>query len=661
MATQYPNAIDTNTNLPLAIDNITEVKAASVNILQQAILAIENCLGINPQSTFTSSGGVSARLNNFDTQISALNTAVANVVAEVETIIGGLDGEHILLGTPSGGFDPGITPLTDTTPITEAINTFNSLMSFLAPAQPQSMSNLSIDAYTSIPMFSGKIAHNGSSASYYGPFAAGSMCGVITKTQAFTLSTHDTTDATTGFSDGDKGIIQVFINGVAATTFNLGTSFDDAYRSSASGQGITYAGNTGSNTPPLKMVDGYTQIYSIKLFNNFPLWQKGVIHLTSTALKPGYNSFQVSHTVGSSTRTSQTYQLFYDSGSVSPSYSPTPTLAASNAPTHLNWLSGIRYLTTGEVLTLATTINNTFANTYLQAPVSYSFTAGLPNSTSDLSDPALTVGPNGSATIPDVADHIAISKAFTISTTNQQTINGIANVVYLNTYGATFTGTSASQNLLINTYNSPASNGGSESFVDEFYRLVPDTNGGTYPNDYTTIPSSITGQWTSTAALTNGNAQVFNNALVYPALNFFTGYTPSQQSGSNYSGFNNSNSHSGQVYYRAMYSAANPRSSGTLTIGGISLGDMTGGSPNVKIELKLPGSSGTGWLDLSKPFNSGTFTGITGDGCRSSNSGSVFGWSVGTFSTSISGYMYLVRITLFNTTKPITSLAEAFS
>ena len=62
-------------------------------------------------------------------------------------------------------------------------------------------------------------------------------------------------------------------------------------------------------------------------------------------------------------------------------------------------------------------------------------------------------------------------------------------------------------------------------------------------------------------------------------------------------------------------------------------------------------------------FNVGTFTGSDGDGCATSynQSGSTLqiNWSSGTNSTSGSGYMYIVRITLKNSSKEITSIIEA--
>lgn len=670
MATQYPGAVDDTTSLPLAFDNLTEVTASTVNRLRAAVVAIEQALGINPQGTFTNTGGVSARFNDINSSISTLTTDVANTVTTVNNIIATIDGENLDLGTPLGGFLTGITTLQDTNKVTEILNTFNNLMSYLTPAQPQSMDNLAIDSITSIPIISSSSAKvadvTGHSIGYFKTgLPAGSANYRITKTQSFTLTTHTTNDATTGFSDADKGVIDLFINGIIASTFSLSNAFDENHRSDVSGQGITYNGNTGSATPPLLVIDSHLQIYSIAPFNGFPLWQKGVAHITNTALSSGYNTFQVRHTVGSSQRLSQIFDLFYDSGSISPSFASTPSLTINGSPSNFNYLSGIKYLTTGDSLLLTSTINNAFVNTYLETPLNYSFSAGIPSATSGLitDSGSVSIGPTGTNAIPNSTDHITINKVFPITLTNQQTINCIANIIYSNIYGTTFQSQSVSQNMLLNTYNSPGSTAATDIFVDESYRLNPDDNGlgspVAYPNDYANVPISITGNWNSQASLVNGNAQVFNFALRYPTQSFISGYIPAQGGSTNYSGFNNTNTHSGQVYYRSMFSSGNTRSNGTLTINGITLIDLTQLSPNLKVEMKLPGI--TEWLDFSKPFDNGTFTGITGDGCRAGNSGSVFGWSIGTFTTASSGFMYILRITLFNTNRTITLLSESFT
>lgn len=666
----YPNSIDDNVSLPLVFDHITEVDAASVNRLRNTIVAIEQTLGINPQGSYTLSGGLVSRLNAVDSSITTINSSLSTIITTVNNTIANINGESITLGTPLAGFLSGITTIQNTSLVTEVLNTFNNIMSFLAPAQPQSMSGLAVEAITSIPIISNanaKVADvTGHSGTYFKVgMPAGSANYSITKTQIFTLTSHNTNDSSTGFSDADKGTLQLLINGVSVANFSLQNAFDENRRTNVSGQGTTYNGNTGSPSPPLLIVNSNLQIYSVALFNNFPLWQKGVTRITNTILTSGYNTFQFIHTVGVTQRLSQIYELFYDSGVITPTFTSGPTLGINGIASSFNYLSGIKHLTTGNSLLLSSVISNGFVNTYLETPLSYSFSAGIPSATSGLiaDSSNVVVGPTGTNAVPNSTDTITINKIFPITLTNQQSINCVSIITYTNIYSTNFTAQSPSQNMLINTYNTPASTAGSDVFVDEHFRLNPDDNGsGTpaaYPNDYVNIPASIVSQWNSQTALVNGNAQVYNSALRYPILNFTSGYVPSQGGSTNYSGFNNTNSHNGQVYYRAMYSAGNPRSSGTLTINGIVLTDLTQVSPNVKVELKLP--SQTGWLDMSLPFNNGTFTGATGQGCRSGNSGSVFGWSVGTFTTATSGFMYILRITLFNTNKTITSLAESFT
>ncbi len=675
--TTYPNAIDNNITLPLVYDNITGVTAATVNRLRNTILSIESALGINPQGIFTSIGGVGARLDNVDVQLSSLSTSVADVIVMVNTTIANLDGEQINLGTPMSGFLTGITSLQSATKITEAINTFNNIMSYLAPDKPQSMQNLAIDAVTSILIVQGaniKVSDvTGHGSGYFKTgLPAGSGNYRITKTQSFTLTTHDTGDATSGFSDADKGIMVVLVNGVQVAIFNLATAFDETQRTALTGQGISYSANTGSATPPLKLIGSYssppvgvtgsTEIYSIGLFNGFPLWQKGAARIINTTLAPGYNTFQIKHLSVGTDRVSQVYELFYDNGAVNPSVG-TPTL--NIIPITYNYLSGIKFVLSGS-LSVTVTVTNAFVNTYLQSPLTCAFTVGIsaqPNI--DLSDPTIAI------TTPNSTDALVMTtKTFSINVANRQTINESVIVTYTNIYGNTFqnSATGAAGNILLNTYTL-ASTAISDIFVDENYRLLPNINGATttpaaYPNDYVTIPGTIIGQWSSSSALTNGNAQCYDAQLTYPIHNFTTGYAPAQGGGTNYSGYTGS-----QVYYRAMYSSS-PHSQGTISIGGIVASDITSGSPNIQIELKLPGSSG--WKNLALPFNSGLFnlasnwSTTLGQGClvgapATISGGTAFSWSMGTGTTATSGFMYIIRITLFNTTKAITFLSESFT
>lgn len=64
--TKYPNQIDTTTELPKATDYVTLVKAELFNRLRDAVLAIENELGIQPSSTHST---VKDRLDHIEGRI----------------------------------------------------------------------------------------------------------------------------------------------------------------------------------------------------------------------------------------------------------------------------------------------------------------------------------------------------------------------------------------------------------------------------------------------------------------------------------------------------------------------------------------------------------------------------------------------------------------
>ena len=75
MATAYPNKIDTSTELPITVDRQTGVDAIVVNRLRDAIIAIEQELGVNP------SGDQSTVKDRFD--------VVFGLIADLQNIAGG--------------------------------------------------------------------------------------------------------------------------------------------------------------------------------------------------------------------------------------------------------------------------------------------------------------------------------------------------------------------------------------------------------------------------------------------------------------------------------------------------------------------------------------------------------------------------------------------
>lgn len=97
MTTKYPNSIDTNTELPLSTDNVTQVASIVPNNLRGAVLAIETELGISPAREFAT---VRARLDSMQASISGQGS-----------VIGGLNPNRILVSDLGGNISSQIALL----------------------------------------------------------------------------------------------------------------------------------------------------------------------------------------------------------------------------------------------------------------------------------------------------------------------------------------------------------------------------------------------------------------------------------------------------------------------------------------------------------------------------------------------------------------------
>lgn len=543
-----------------------------------------------------------------------------------------IDGENIPVGTPStGNFNSGLINFSITTALADTIEQIDEVLAALAPAPPSSMAGTVLT--NSISLFTGKLS-NISGATYKSGQGVGTTATYITNQATFSLTT-----LASAFNNADSGVLNVIVNGSNVGSFDLSTAFDPTFKTSQ--QGATYNGNTGL---PYTIGGGKLTIQTVGEYNSFPLWQRGAVRVNMSSPISGYNTIQLNHVVNAVTRNAVLVEIFYDARITTPSVS-TPTLSVSSSTTKT--LSGLVFLTIGSVLTSGATVTNGFANTYLQTPLSYSFSAGIASGSIAITDGYLS---GFSPSAPNSTDTITITaKPFTLAAANQKSLSERITLTYTDVFGGTFVGTSASQNILVNTYGN-ISTDLSESFVDENYRLA---NPGTYPSDYTSIPGSITGIWTSSSLLSNGNAQVVNGTLIYPITNYSSGYLPAQAA--DYSGFTGT-----QVYYRAIKKSSVAHSSGTLNIPGLTAADI-GISGTVTVEIKFP--SVTGWKDIGQSFNPSLFTNPTdlllnGQGCQTSASGSQFGFSMGTGSTIDSGFMLIVRISFLSSGKIITGLSE---
>lgn len=74
--TKYPNQIDTTSELPISTDLVTPVKAEVPNRLRDAIVAMQNEMGIQPSGTEST---IRARLDSMDNRILLLQDAINNI------------------------------------------------------------------------------------------------------------------------------------------------------------------------------------------------------------------------------------------------------------------------------------------------------------------------------------------------------------------------------------------------------------------------------------------------------------------------------------------------------------------------------------------------------------------------------------------------------
>lgn len=127
--TNYPSALDDETSIPTAVNNVTPINALVVNRLREALVAIERELGANPSGVF---GTVKDRLE-----------AIRGVENSFQSQIDDINNE---LGTnPSGTFS------TVAGRFSSVDNRLSSLESFAQANIPLALSaEVSIDTYTAI-------------------------------------------------------------------------------------------------------------------------------------------------------------------------------------------------------------------------------------------------------------------------------------------------------------------------------------------------------------------------------------------------------------------------------------------------------------------------------------------------------------------------------
>jgi len=526
---------------------------------------------------------------------------------------GGTSGD-IRIGTPDDGtYDDGLLNFSPTDKLPNAIDAINEILKYLAPAPPQDLSGT---LTLSVTQKAGYIAAHPNDGGL-----AGNYFSSIVATATMTGSTPD---PTVKFAHADEGELKLYKDATELDSFDLAGHFNEAEREGC------------QSYPPANSPNGYITVTLVCWHNNFPAYQRGNarVNFSSAIVDVGLNQFVLSHEIGAASN-SASKAFYYDDG-------PAPTIEAFDVTLNseqTKFLSGVKYYTTDTSWDVSIAANGVFDKTYVAQPASITCQA---INTINLDWNA--TGTSGFSNPPNWDDPWYYSGTITFNKAAAG-IDIIFGLTVRDPWSSVTASTTKYKNLY-NTYGNESTDT-FENFTDEIYRLPP--------GDYDSVPASITGQWDSTQPLTDGNAQVFCDKLVYPTLDFSDGtWRPVQNAGTNYSTFSGD-----QLYFRAMRDLSTPHNSGSLSIEGITW-DRVGS--DVELYLKLPGQ--TGWLDLGRDYNAATFSGADGDGCMTgySQSGDVLtiNWSSGYFSTAGSGYMYVLKIVLKNAGVEIKSLQENF-
>lgn len=552
-----------------------------------------------------------------------------------------IDGEFAagsgLLGIPTdGSWVDGLLPFTEETKVNDSVDDINEVLAELAPANALTLEAQALTIYNSTTAkYTGYIATQ-TGASYKTGDAAGSQVSYIIKDSIFNLQTPDTT---TRCNFGDSGTVEVLINGVSKDTFNLATSFNEDYRSSSQ----VYT--------PANATNGYITISSVVKYNNFRKWQKWIalVNVTTTDLRPGYNYIVLRHTnLGTGTQTSQTYDVWFDNDSGSnPALSGLTVTAAT--PTTGRYLSGIQYYALNDTVTLSVSGAGLFNNVYVYTnPISYVGNVAIAAGNVPVNDSAVS----GLSSPPAVGDTLTLTdKTITYSVSNNCTKDFRMTLTPRDPYGTYTTSQSSSQNILVSTFadgSSGLSDTGVEYFSDEYYRLP-------LSFDFTSTSAAYTNQWTSSSALSTGNAQCYIisdnlHGLVYPTTNFTSGYKPTQGGGTNYSSF------SGDQKYTRCFISPNSKTNASLVLNGVAAGVGVLGASDINVEIKLP--TQTAWLDCAKAYNVSDGVGTDGNGCLNgtisyTGGNATINVTFGGKATFDSNNRMYVRVTLRNTNRTI--------
>lgn len=467
---------------------------------------------------------------------------------------------------------------------------------------------------------------------------------------------HPATPATVEFAKADKGVLHLLVNGVDVDSFDLAAAFNPAL-------------NHGNQVyPPASGGAGLLTVTFVGWYNNYALYQRGVAqaNLAAINLQPGTNRIQFRHVVSlGEVHLSDELVVFYDTGATPPVVGALTTAEMLPLAIPTKFLSGVQYYTTNDNYEIHSAISAVFNNTFAaNAATVNGAQFGVPNFDIAWNDPSAA----GFAVPPLVGDAWTYDNVAGVTTSIAGVYNINAKFViqahdpFLSS--APFSMTNA-EAYLVHT-KVATSTASKKEFWDEVYRLkIADPGALVYPNNYALIADTqatglpVGGQeWDSTAALTDGNAVVYNSGIGFPAINYTVGYKPTQAV--NYSAFA-----APQVAYYAIASIGNV-GQGRLQLLGLTNYNQIqegAGAQKWRVQVRFPQVDGgaSAWWNLGADFVPPKPT-VLGSGvhfaAQDVPASGIFGWNIGILNSSFSGQKFHLKLTALAADAPLITKIE---
>ena len=515
-----------------------------------------------------------------------------------------------VIGTPSDGVytDGFFTDWTTSTTIANAFDDVSELLALIAPAKPGSITSTSLTA-TSVPTYYTVAISAGLGTEWYqAGFGTGSTITRYYLSGAHTLTTANTS---TAFYAGTL---------VTSTYGTLGFGRYNYLTPSGAGYGtidMTVNYTVGSTNNNLRLSD-------LAVYNN--IWTKANAQISAyTQTYAGYEGVYITHSTNS--QVTNTYTMWKDPWSAS-NGSPTFSKAATASTTSqtLKYLSGISYYTTGTGFSVDFKgAAGIYSSCYNVTQV-YRITATGLNTIS------------GTVTSPLFSDELDKTGVNAVSATlNSASASSFTKSISATIYkahGTTATSAAAIAKY-INTYTT-VSTDTYEGFQDEARRLVIDSGIG----------------FTSNIDMASGNLQVRSGTLQYPTASEYD---------TEYGGTHTFTGD--QEYQRYFYKTS--ASTGTLTFTGFTASNIAPyGTGSVNVLLYLEGDAK--YFDLGVLQGSNANDGSTRSlaiSAKTSASSGALNWSLGVFTTGVSGAgnsgRYRAIIIFRNNTYSMTSITSS--